>query len=82
MRTPQMKSCVFILRTICSFTIQRRHSREKARRVGDSLLVGARKMDTPSHLQIIMPGIEFTVLYPDSCKHCQDKKEIGAMGPA
>ena len=72
-----MKSCVFILRTICSFTIQRRHSREKARRVGDSLLVGARKMDTPSHLQIIMPGIEFTVLCHDSSKQWQDKKETG-----
>ena len=70
------------MRTICSFAIQRRHSRKKARGVGDSLLVGARKMDTPSHLQIIMPGIEFTVLYPDSCKHYKDKKEIGALDPA
>ena len=70
------------MRTICSFAIQRRHSREKARRVGDSLLVGARKMDTPSYLQIIMPGIEFADLCPDSCKYCQDKKEIGTFDPA
>ena len=70
------------MRTICSFAIQRRHSREKARRVGDSLLVGARKMDTPSHLQIIMPGIEFTALCADSCKHYKDKKEFGALDPA
>ena len=56
-----------------SFPIQRRHSREKTRRVSDSLLVWARTMDTPSHLQIIMSGIVFTVL---------GKKEIGTLGPA